>query len=65
MSVMVEKAESYRCCNSCGSNEDVINITTLMSVGRTKQGTQIALCRQCTEEMVAYVKPYLKRRTDE
>ncbi len=51
MGVIVEKAESYRCCNSCGSNDEVIEITALMRVGKTKQGTQIALCESCAQKL--------------
>lgn len=47
--IIVEKAESYRTCGSCGSDEDVINITILRKVGRTKQGSQIALCESCAQ----------------
>ena len=49
MSVIVETANSYRCCNSCGSNNRVVEITALMHVGKTKQGTQIALCKSCAQ----------------
>ena len=51
MGVIVEIAESYRCCNSCNSNDGVINITALMHVGRTTQGTQIALCESCAQKL--------------
>ncbi len=50
--ITVEKAESYRCCNSCSSNDGVIEITALMPVGKTKQGTQIALCDKCMRDLV-------------
>lgn len=49
MSVIVEIAKPYRCCNSCGSNDGVIEITVGMRVGKTKQGTQIALCESCAQ----------------
>jgi len=49
MSVIVEIARPYRCCNSCGSKDGVIEITAGMSIGKTKQGTQIALCESCAE----------------
>jgi hypothetical protein len=47
--VIVEGAESYRTCGSCGSNEDVINITILRMVGRSRQGSQISLCESCAQ----------------
>ena len=49
MGVIVETARPYRCCNSCGSNDEVIEITALMRTGTIKQGTQIALCESCAE----------------
>ena len=49
MGVIVEIAEPYRCCNSCNSNDGVIEITALKCVGKTKQGTQIALCESCAQ----------------
>jgi len=51
MSVIVETARPYRCCNSCGSNDEVIEITALMQSGKTKQGTQIALCESCAQKL--------------
>lgn len=51
MGVIVEIAESYRCCNSCNSSDGVINITALMHVGKTIQGTQIALCESCAQKL--------------
>lgn len=47
--VTIEEAESYRTCGSCGSDEDVINITVLRKVGRSTQGSQIALCKSCAQ----------------
>ena len=49
MGVVVEKANSYRCCNSCNSKDEVIEITALMLVGNSNQGTQIALCKSCAQ----------------
>ena len=49
MGVIVEIAENWRTCNSCGSNEDVINITVLRRTGKSKQGTQITLCESCAQ----------------
>lgn len=49
MGVKVEIAENWRTCNSCGSNEDVVNITVLRRTGKSKQGTQIALCESCAQ----------------
>lgn len=49
MSVKVENAESYRTCGSCGSEDNVINITILRQVGHSLQGTQIALCESCAQ----------------
>lgn len=51
MSVIVEIAEPYRCCNSCNSNDEVIEITALIRVGNTQQGTQIALCESCAQKL--------------
>lgn len=47
--VIIEEAEPYRTCGSCGSGEDVINITMLRMVGRSRQGSQIALCESCAQ----------------
>lgn len=47
--VIIEEAESYRTCGSCGSDEDVINITVLRRFGRQKQGIKIALCESCAQ----------------
>ena len=49
MGVIVEIAKPYRSCGSCGSNENVINITVLRRTGKSKQGTQIALCESCAQ----------------
>lgn len=49
MSVIVETAKPYRCCNSCNFNDGVIEITALRRVGKTKQGTQLALCESCAQ----------------
>ena len=49
MGVIVEIAEPYRTCGSCGSDDGVINITVLRPVGRSQQGTQIALCKSCAQ----------------
>lgn len=51
MGVIVEIAESWRTCGSCGSNEDVINITVLRRTGISQQGTQIALCESCAQKL--------------
>ena len=51
MSVIIEIAEPYRHCNSCGSNDEVIEITSLMRVGKTTQGSQIALCKSCAQKL--------------
>ena len=52
MSVMVERAESYRTCGSCTSDKNVVNITILRRVGQSQQGTQIALCEDCARQLV-------------
>ena len=51
MGVIVEIAEPYRTCGSCGSNDDVINITALRQVGASQQGAQIALCESCAQKL--------------
>lgn len=51
MGVIVEIAEPYRTCGSCGSDDGVINITVLRPVGRSQQGTQIALCESCAQKL--------------
>ena len=51
MGVIVEIAKPYRCCNGCGSNDGVIEITVGMRVGKTKQGMQIALCESCAQKL--------------
>ena len=49
MSVIVEIAEPYRRCNSCNSDDGVIEITVLRPTGKARQGTQIALCESCAQ----------------
>lgn len=54
MSIEISKAEQYRCCNYCGTNADVFNITfinkpNVTSAGKVTQGMQIALCKKCTK----------------
>jgi len=49
MSVIVEIAEPYRRCNSCNSNDGVIEINVLRNIGSAKQGIQIALCESCAQ----------------
>lgn len=44
-------ADPYRCCNSCGSNDGVIEITVGMCVGNTKQETQVVLCKSCAQKL--------------
>lgn len=61
MSIIVEKAESYRCCNSCGSNDRVLNITTLIKVGHTKQGAQIAVCNDCAKDLLDSLRLMVRR----
>jgi RNase P subunit RPR2 len=51
MGVIVEIASPYRRCNSCNSDDGVIEITALMRVGKTSQGTQIALCESCAQKL--------------
>ena len=51
MGVIVEISEPYRCCNSCNSNDGVIEITALMRVGKTKQGTQGRDVPGCVQEV--------------
>ena len=48
--IKLEKAEKYRRCNSCNSEDTVYNMTVL---NRLNQGTQIALCLDCLEELVS------------
>ena len=48
--IKVEKAESHRCCNSCHTRENVLNITVYGN--ETNQGTQISLCDACVKEMI-------------
>lgn len=62
MSVMVERAESYRTCGSCTSDKNVVNITISRRVGQSRQGTQIALCEDCARQLrdlldTKYIRP--------
>ena len=52
MSIIVEKAESYRTCNSCSSNNNVVNITALLKFHNGTQGSQIALCEECAKKLL-------------
>lgn len=49
MGVIVEIASPYRCCDSCNSNDGVIEITALMRVGGIEQGARIVLCESCAQ----------------
>lgn len=51
MGVIVETAEPYRRCNSCNSDDGVIEITVLRRVGKAQQGIEIALCESCTQRL--------------
>lgn len=44
---LAEFVEPYRTCGSCASGDNVVLITALRQVGKSQQGTQIALCRDC------------------
>ena len=50
--IEIEKAEKYRCCNVCYSEQDVYNVI-FRSVG---QGTQVALCKKCLHELVKHIQ---------
>lgn len=65
MGVIVEIARPYRCCNGCGSKDEVIEITALMQVGRTKQGAQIALCESCAQKLRFMLNSRFGRCRDE
>lgn len=49
MGVIVEIAKPYRRCNSCNSDDGVIEITVLRRVGKAQQGIEIALCESCAQ----------------
>lgn len=51
--IEVEKAEKYRCCNVCFSEQDVFNVTFRSEQG---QGTQVALCKGCLRELVEHIQ---------
>lgn len=58
MSVEVNKAPCYRCCNSCSSSKDVVEINSKLRLFNSTQGTQIALCKKCATELVKLLYPY-------
>ena len=47
--IEIEKAEEYRCCNVCNSQQKVFNIT--FWTNKTNSGTQVALCEKCLNEL--------------
>ena len=47
--IEIEKAEKYRCCNVCYSQQKVFNITFWAK--NTKSGTQVSLCEKCLNEL--------------
>lgn len=47
--IEVEKAEKYRCCNVCKSQQKVFNITFWAK--NTNSGTQVSLCEKCLNEL--------------
>lgn len=48
--IQLEKADKYRRCNSCNSQNNVYEVTVL---NRLNQGTRIALCPDCLSELVS------------
>ena len=47
--IEIEKAEEYRCCNVCYSQQKVFNITFWAK--STKTGTQVSICEKCLNEL--------------
>ena len=60
MAVIVEKADSWKECNSCGSDKDVLYITVLRRNGFCAQGTQIALCKVCMRCLIGNFEDYIR-----
>ena len=57
--IEVKKAPSYRQCNCCGSNNNIIEIYFRMENKGMTQGTCVALCEDCFEEMMYNAKMVL------
>ena len=49
--IEVKKAPTYRQCNCCGSNRHVIEIYFRMVNMGVNQGTCVAICDVCFDEM--------------
>lgn len=47
--IAIEKAERFRSCNVCYSNDDVYEVT--FYYGKTRSGNQVALCQNCLLEL--------------
>ena len=56
--IQIEKAEHYRCCNVCYSQEDVYNIMLRSEQG---MGIQVTLCKECLLKL----KEKIQEVTDE
>ena len=54
--IEVINAKSYRCCNCCGSNKNVIEIYFRMN----GQGTGIALCEYCAKSLLVILEQKYK-----
>ena len=55
--ITIEKSEDQRPCNVCYSADDVYNVTFLYK--GTNSGHQIALCRQCLNELTDKIREVL------
>ena len=50
--IKIEKAEKYRTCNVCHSENDVY----LIDFRSEYSGTQIALCKDCMKDLSEYLR---------
>ena len=59
--IKILEAESYRVCNHCTSDKNVLNIN--IRYKRTNSGTQIALCERCANDLMNKLYEVLKENS--
>ena len=65
MSVEIGKAPSWRTCNSCAADKDVIEITATMHLYNGKQGLQLSLCKKCAIDLFVQLRPFVSDNNKE
>jgi len=61
--IEIERGQSYRRCNVCYGKVDVYDITFVYN--GTKQGSQIALCKDCVNDLIKKLNAVVSGQEDE